>query len=420
MITAPRKLAGTAGQAGIEYLGVIVVSAIVVLTIAASAGALGSQVTDAIQRSICQLVDGENCGTAESKPVVPIDAVVDPNAPRPESNETSADTQFAVYGGGGETCFADSNGCASPEPGQIPEVVPPDPNLCEEGDLGNGQILKCDLNGLPILDLDYDGINDFEDPFYTTEDGEDLPWYEPTGLDVNGNGIPDGQEPGDFTYRNRLYRPGQEGVYCEQGDSTSELFCAPAPELFGRVVREQNSSLLGILERASLFVPIPGGFLAKVGGKLAGPLIKLGAGKAEPLFKKAGSLLSKLKNKLRPGAATTLPDDVVQLARSHVTDSGETVIGHYEVKGYPSYIETAQNRGASYFDLGPRYDELSEAQQRAANFLFLDEAAARGDRVTLSHPFSEVRGDTALADEIDYLRNTLHYTKADDHTLLPP
>lgn len=67
------------------------------------------------------------------------------------------------------------------------------------------------------------------------------------------------------------------------------------------------------------------------------------------------------------------------------------------------YITRANARGASYFDMGSTGDTLSAAERTAANNHFLDVIAARGDRVLLSTPKMQLRGGTALADEITYL-----------------
>ena len=77
----------------------------------------------------------------------------------------------------------------------------------------------------------------------------------------------------------------------------------------------------------------------------------------------------------------------------------------------------AQSRGASYFDIGDTWDNLTPAARTAANNRFLDGVVARGDVVTLATPRAAIRYPSSLADEVGYL--TEHgYKWADDATLV--
>jgi hypothetical protein len=84
-----------------------------------------------------------------------------------------------------------------------------------------------------------------------------------------------------------------------------------------------------------------------------------------------------------------------------------------------SYIEKAQQRGASYFDIGGAWNSLAPAQREAANLHFLDVVGGRGDQVLLSVPKSEIRPTSALAREIQYLQESLNYRWVNQWSLQP-
>ncbi len=84
----------------------------------------------------------------------------------------------------------------------------------------------------------------------------------------------------------------------------------------------------------------------------------------------------------------------------------------------PVLLPLAEQRGASYFDIGGAWEGLSVAQRWAANQRVLDAAIANGDRITLATARSNIRFPSALADEIRYLRSN-GYTWVDDATLVP-
>lgn len=93
-----------------------------------------------------------------------------------------------------------------------------------------------------------------------------------------------------------------------------------------------------------------------------------------------------------------LSDDVVGLATRNITNSGDTVLGHF-----PGYITKANSKGASYFDIGDAWNGLTPSQRWAANTHFLDTRIAAGDRVLLSVPKGDIRPGSYLAQEVQYL-----------------
>jgi len=106
------------------------------------------------------------------------------------------------------------------------------------------------------------------------------------------------------------------------------------------------------------------------------------------------------------GAAETAADgglssDLAALAESNVTNSGSTVLG-----SYPRYIEVAQGRGASYFDIGDAWNGLSASERTAANNLFLDGRMAAGDTFFLTTPRGLIDSGSQLADEVAYVTRT--------------
>jgi hypothetical protein len=108
------------------------------------------------------------------------------------------------------------------------------------------------------------------------------------------------------------------------------------------------------------------------------------------------------------------------LSEQHLTGSGETVLGPFRPPGGgPSYIEVAEQHGASYFDIGDAWNSATPTQRLAANQHVLDIAIANGDTLTLSVPFDMINPNTFTAAEIRYLE--LHgYRQVNDTTWMPP
>jgi RHS repeat-associated protein len=95
-----------------------------------------------------------------------------------------------------------------------------------------------------------------------------------------------------------------------------------------------------------------------------------------------------------------LSDEQIALATQHVTNSGDTVLGHF-----PGYIEKASDRGSSYFDVGGEWDAIVARGEDpwAYNQAFLDSRIAAGDRMLLSVVKQDIRPGSYLEREIQYL-----------------
>lgn len=157
---------------------------------------------------------------------------------------------------------------------------------------------------------------------------------------------------------------------------------------------------------------------AKTDYELASIGFEIGAGGIAGLAR-GGTALARLRA-LRAliqggGKSATLPADVLRLAEANLTNSGRTVLGSFS-----GYIDKARARGASFFDIGNRWDSLTPAQRWAANQHFLDKIAASGDRVLLSIPKRQIQEGTYLAREIDYLVRVKGYRWINQWALVPP
>ncbi|SRX92144.1 hypothetical protein MSP7336_00368 [Mycobacterium shimoidei] len=114
---------------------------------------------------------------------------------------------------------------------------------------------------------------------------------------------------------------------------------------------------------------------------------------------------AQLTDSVAPAPAFTLDNpldhmspQLQALSEQHLTGSGETVLGPFNpADGGQSYIQVAQERGASYFDIGEAWNAATPTERLAANQHVLDMAIANRDTITLSVPFSEVRTGTFTA-----------------------
>jgi hypothetical protein len=113
-------------------------------------------------------------------------------------------------------------------------------------------------------------------------------------------------------------------------------------------------------------------------------------------------------------AAKGLSPELRALSRAHITDSGETVLGHF-----PGYIAKAEARGASYFDIGSAWNGMTGAERAGANEHFLDIIAARGDKVLLSTPKTQIQEGSSLANEVGYLTGEKGYKWVNQWSLRP-
>lgn len=116
-----------------------------------------------------------------------------------------------------------------------------------------------------------------------------------------------------------------------------------------------------------------------------------------------------------------MPPELRALSEQHLTGSGETVLGPYRnpVAGGPSYIDVAQQRGASYFDIGDAWKSATPVERLAANQHVLDIAIANRDTIRLSTSIDRVLNNTYTAAELDYLK-AHGYQVIDGYTLIPP
>ncbi|NJL28438.1 MAG: RHS repeat-associated core domain-containing protein, partial [Thermoanaerobaculia bacterium] len=113
-------------------------------------------------------------------------------------------------------------------------------------------------------------------------------------------------------------------------------------------------------------------------------------------------------------APTGLRADVLRLIERNLMNTGDTVLG-----SYPGYINKANARGASYFDIGDAWQGLSDAERWAANRYFLDTVASRGDRILLSTPKLKIQPNTWLAREVEYLTQRRNYVWINQWSLRP-
>ncbi len=115
-----------------------------------------------------------------------------------------------------------------------------------------------------------------------------------------------------------------------------------------------------------------------------------------------------------------MPPELLGLSEQHLTGSGETVLGPFKPpNGGPSYIEVADGRNASYFDIGDAWNSYTPAEQMAANQHVLDIAIANRDKITLSVPFGKVDLNSFTAAEIRYLE-AHGYHRVGNNILMPP
>lgn len=108
------------------------------------------------------------------------------------------------------------------------------------------------------------------------------------------------------------------------------------------------------------------------------------------------------------------------MSEEHLTGSGETVVGPFRPPGGgPSYIQVADDRGASYFSLGDAWNSFTPTEQLAVNQHVLDIAIANRDKITMSVPFYRVAPNTYTAAELRYLE-AHGYRRIGENTLMPP
>ena len=92
-----------------------------------------------------------------------------------------------------------------------------------------------------------------------------------------------------------------------------------------------------------------------------------------------------------------------RLADQHVVPGAtDTVLGHH-----PGYITKAEARGANYFDIGDRWDDVvsSGRDPWTLNEHFLDGRIANGDRILMSTPKGDIRPGSYLEREVNHLQD---------------
>jgi hypothetical protein len=106
-----------------------------------------------------------------------------------------------------------------------------------------------------------------------------------------------------------------------------------------------------------------------VWGMTGGPFVDCARGKATGGVFAAATFVPGLDEvgPIAKGAAATTGEKLLSaetkaLSEAHITNSGDTVLG-----SLPGYIDKANARGASYFDIGDHWNALTEDQRCAAN-----------------------------------------------------
>ncbi len=153
---------------------------------------------------------------------------------------------------------------------------------------------------------------------------------------------------------------------------------------------------------------------AQVGANLANAAANSPMGRAaQRLGNRAASLCSRVAGSIGRAArrlgqrgAQTLQawrsgvSPAAQTATQEGVQTGQTVLGKY-----PDYIMLANRLGARRFSIPPQiWNQMSRAEQWAANRRFLDRLIARGDEVVLSNPVHNIGEVTGwFAQELQYL-----------------
>lgn len=92
-----------------------------------------------------------------------------------------------------------------------------------------------------------------------------------------------------------------------------------------------------------------------------------------------------------------------RLSNQHVIPGAtDTILGHH-----PGYITKAEARGASYFDVGNKWDDVvrSGRDPWTLNEHFLDGRIANGDRILMSTPKGDIRPGSYLEREVNHLQD---------------
>lgn len=268
---------------------------------------------------------------------------------------------------------------------------------------GGTDAVLTDMLGSPIALGSADGSLAAEydyDPFgLATVDGDtrgsDLGF---TGRQNDGTGL---------TYhRSRYYQPATGRFISEDpigfsGGSNLYTYGANAPTTYTDPTGN-NPLLIGCLAGAA----IDGGIDYTM-QRLSGRKVQwgqVGAAAAQGcaigmLGPLAGTIMKTGRIGADASAAARVADEYATLPLQHITNSGDTVLGH---KGW---IAKAQARGASYFDIGNQWNVIADrgGSPWFLNRAFLDDRIAAGDRVLVSVPKGRIEEISYLTEEIEYL-----------------
>lgn len=85
-----------------------------------------------------------------------------------------------------------------------------------------------------------------------------------------------------------------------------------------------------------------------------------------------------------------------------ISAGADTILRHH-----PGYITKAEARGASYFDVGPRWDDVVKSGRDpwTLNEHFLDGRVANGDRILMSTPKGDIKPGSYLEREVNHLQD---------------
>ncbi|TGK34827.1 hypothetical protein EHO66_00050, partial [Leptospira kmetyi] len=154
--------------------------------------------------------------------------------------------------------------------------------------------------------------------------------------------------------------------------------------------------------------------------KVAGELIRSGrfkeavqvtAAAAKNWFKGADNVIAGVNFDRVVG---TSGKTIKELAEANLTDTGKTVLGHF-----PGYIDKAQVKGSSYFDVGDNWNLMTPVEREAANMHFLDVVTERKDQILLSVPITKIQPNSALEAEVKYLIEKKGYVWVNQWSLKP-
>ena len=410
------------GQTAAEYMGVLLLVAVIIGTLAVSG--LPGAIADAAARSVCTIAGG--CTREKSTPPRP-ERVTGANPADDRDGDGIGNARERALGTDPNTADSDGDGLTDGEERRAGA----DPTRADTDGDGLPDAEEHDSQGLMSptdADSDDDGLSDAEEiaagtaPDDADSDGElgdngdgltDAREIElgtdPTRFDTDGDGKPDGMEVREGSDPLKDERGGVQKLF-EDLVLDDPIGAAIGGGGAGRGAKKFIDELISLGERK--LPRIAGAKSAKEAASIRRRRIEA---LRERLRDERGELdLSKLG---RRAAGTRLSPKVKRLAEQHLTGSGKTVLGSFA--GPKNYIAKAKERGASYFDIGDEWNRLTPAQRTAANDHFLDRISAARDQVLLSTPKTRIEPGTALAHEVQYLVKQKNYRWVNQWSLKP-